>query len=60
MGISERDIDALMPDPIPDCDRRVSHIDQQGNMAVAEIVDSDLLHAALLAAVFHASCQLML
>ena len=34
MGIPECDIDALMPNPIPDCDRRVSHVDQQGNMTV--------------------------
>ena len=40
-----RDIDAFVTDPIRNRYSRISHVDQQGNVAVTEIVDSNTLYA---------------
>ena len=54
MGIAIRNVNALVPHPLSDGDGAVAHVDQQGDVGMAQIMDTDALDpggssAALLA-----------
>lgn len=42
MGVAVGDIDTLMPHPVSDCQGGEAHVNQQGNVAVAKIVEPNV------------------
>ena len=53
MGIAIGDVRAFVTDTITDSDRRKSHVDKQGDMAVPQIMYANDLNARCLAAAKH-------
>ena len=45
MGVTIGDVDAFMPDALSNGDGGKSHFNQQGNVAVSEIVNPDAFNA---------------
>ena len=60
MRIAVGDVDALMPHAVCDGQRGESLVDQQRDMAMSEVVNSNALHAGCLAAPAHFAVQLVL
>ncbi len=57
MGVVIGDVLAFVPNAIPDLQRAQSHIDQQGNMRVAQIVNADGFHSRLCRILFYPALQ---
>ena len=47
VSVAVSDVDALMPHPVSDCQGREAHVNQQGNVAVSQIVNPDPLDPCL-------------
>ena len=60
MSIAVSNIYALVANTVSDCQSGESHINQQTNVAVTNIVDSDALYPGRLAAPIHLMVQIML
>ena len=60
MCITVSDIDAFMPDAVRYRHRRESHVDQQADVAVPEIMDADPLDTGRLRASIHLMMQIVL
>lgn len=58
--ISVRYVDGLMPYSIGDVGRAVSHVDQDGDMAVSKVVHANPLNSSYLAASFHLLAEVAL
>ena len=41
MSVAVGDVDTFMPHPVSDCQSRKAHVNQQGNVAVSEVVNPD-------------------
>ena len=53
MGVAVGDIDTLMPHPVSDCQGRKSHVNQQGDVAMPQVVYSDPLDPGLFRSPVH-------
>ena len=60
MSVAVSNIYALVTNTVSDCQSRESHINQQANMAVTKIVDSDAFYPCLFRASIHLMVQIML
>ena len=60
MGVAISDIDTLVAYTLGNGQCRKAHINQEGNVTVANIVDPDTLDACLFAAALHLPMQVVL
>ena len=60
MGVAISDVDTLVSYTLGNGQCRKAHIDQKGNVTVANIVDPDTLDACLFAAALHLPMQVVL
>ena len=60
MSVAIGDIGALVTDAISDRQRGEAHLDEQGDMAVPQVMDPDPLDAGLLASALHLVRQVVL
>ena len=59
MGISIGNLNAFMPYPVGNGNRRETHVNQQADVAVSQIMNPNALHAGRLCAPVHLVMKVM-
>ena len=60
MGITVGNVDALMPHSVSNCQSGKTHVNQKGDVAVSQIMDSDALYSGFLAPSVHLAMEIVL
>ena len=57
VGVTVSNVDTLMPHPVSDCQGRKAHVNQQGDVAMPQIVYSDPLDPGLFRSPVHLTME---
>ncbi len=60
MSVAVGDVDTLMSHTISDCQSREAHVNQEADVGMSQIVDSDALNPGFLASSVHFPMQIVL